>query len=93
MWQFDTWLLWTIVSSTPGKAFATFATFAAFKISFLYSKKKPYSAFTFNIIPPIEHTNFGILKYFDSYLYIGNKENFGTEHDSDQYLEIRYNGV
>ena len=40
--------------------------------------------------PVKDHTNFGFKKHFHSYSYIGNKENFGIEHNFDQSLEMRF---
>ena len=55
--------------------------------------KPRYSAPAFNIIPPIEYIVFGFNKCFHSYLHVGNRENYGIEHNFDQSLEIRYSGV
>ena len=41
-----------------------------------------YSAPAFNIIPPVEYTNFGPLRYFYSYSYVGNIENLTIEHNN-----------
>ena len=68
--------------------------YSAASMAPLGSTVKPrYSAPAFNIIPPIEHLNFGPEKYLYSYLYVGNSKNFSLEHDFDQSLEMRYSGV
>ena len=46
-----------------------------------YTVKLRYSTPAFNIIPQIEHTNFGPKKCFNSYLYVGNKENLSLKHN------------
>ena len=43
----------------------------------------------YSAIPPIEHTNFGLKKYFHDCSYVGNKENLRKE----QSIEMRYSGV
>ena len=45
--------------------------------------KPRYSAPAFNIILPIEHTNFGPKKCFHNYLYVCNRENLNIEHNFD----------
>ena len=55
--------------------------------------KPRYSAPAFNIIPPVEHTNFSLKKCFYSYLYVGNREYVSLEHNFSQSLKIRYGGV
>ena len=55
--------------------------------------KPRYSAPAFNIILPIEHKKFDPKKYFHSYLYVGNSDNLGLEHNFDQSLEMCYCGV
>ena len=55
--------------------------------------KPRYSAPAFDIIPTIKHKNFSLKKHFHSYLYVGNNENLGIEHNFDKSLEIRYTGV
>ena len=55
--------------------------------------KPRYSAPAYNIILPMKHKNFGPKKYFHSYLYIGNRENLDIEHNFDQSLDKRHNGV
>ena len=48
---------------------------------------KPRSnAPAFNIIPPIQHINFGPKKYVYSYLHIGNGENLNLEYRFGQSL-------
>ena len=58
-----------------------------------YTAKPRYSAPAFNIVPPIDDTNFGPKKYFDSYLHTGNSENLDIQHDFELSFEIRYSGV
>ena len=62
---------------------------------FSITVKPRYSAPTFNIIPPIEYTNFGSKKHFHGYLYIGNIENLNNFdlNNFDQSLEMRNSGV
>ena len=55
--------------------------------------KPRYSAPAFNIIPPIKHANFSPKRYFHSYSYVGNNENFSIEYNFDHSLEMRYSGV
>ena len=58
-----------------------------------YTVKPCCSAPTFNMIPPIEHTNFGSKKHFHSYLNVGNNKNLYVKDNFDQSLEMRYGGV
>ena len=55
--------------------------------------KPRYNAPAFNIIPPIEHNNFGSMKYFYSYLFISNSKNLNLRHNFSQSLGMRYSGV
>ena len=52
-----------------------------------------YSAPAFNIILPIEQTNFNLKKQTYSYLYVSNNGNLGLKYDFDQSLEMRYSGI
>ena len=60
---------------------------------FATTVKPRYNTPAYNEFPPIKHTNFGLKKYFNSNLYVGNSENLAIKHDFDQSLEMRYSGV
>ena len=51
--------------------------------------KPHYSTPAYNKFPPIEHNNFGPKKHVHSYLYVGNSENLGIEHNFNQSHEMR----
>ena len=57
--------------------------------SYTDTVKPRYSAPTYNIIPLIVHTKFGLKKCFHNYLYVGNSENLSLEHNFGQFLEMR----
>ena len=59
-------------------------------VGFGVTVKPRYSAPAFNII---EHTNFGLKKSIQSYLYVVNRENLDIKHNLNQSLEIRYSRV
>ena len=62
-------------------------------VSNLHTVKPRYNAPDFNIIPSIEHINFGSKKYFYSYFHIANSENLGLKHNFGQSLDMRYSEV
>ena len=58
-----------------------------------HTVKPRHSAPAFNLILPIERTNFSPKKYFHSYLYVGNNKNLGIEYNFTQSFEMRYSCI